>query len=115
MTKERHFKVSLLIPCCHVIHVYWFGLIPLAAQSKAKACGLLFVEIEGSNPAEGVDVFLMIVVCLHTEVCDCLITRPEESYRVWSVCDCEASLMGGTCPVRGCRAVVGGRLVSCRL
>jgi len=94
MTKEKHFKVSLLIQYCHVIHVYWFGLIPLAAQSTAKACGPLFVEIEGSNPAEGVDVFLVIVVCLRIEVCDCLVTRPEESYRVWCVCDREASLVG---------------------
>ena len=107
MTKERRFKISLSIPFCHVMHVYWFGLIPLAARSKAWVCGLLFVETEGSNPAEGVDAFLVIVVYLHIEVCDCLITRPEESYRVWCVCDREVSLMGGTWPVRGCRGVVG--------
>jgi hypothetical protein len=73
------------------------------------------MEIEVSNPAEGVDVFLMIVVCRHMEVCDCLIARPEDLYRVCCVSDREAPLMGSTWPVRSYHAVVGGDLVSCRL
>jgi hypothetical protein len=37
------------------------------------------------------------------------ITRPEESYRVWCVseCDCEASIMRRPWPTGGCRAMGG--------
>jgi hypothetical protein len=60
--------------------------IPLATRSTAWVCGRSFVGIVGSNPAGGMDA------CL----CECcvlsgrgrwvgLITRPEESYRVWCV------------------------------
>jgi len=45
-------------------------------------------------------------------LCDELITRPEESYRVWCVseCDCEASVMGRPWPIRGCCAI-GGKIL----
>ena len=73
------------------------------------------METEGSNPAEDVDVFLVSVVCCQVEVFDCLITRPEESYRVWRVCDRDASLMGSTWPSRGCRALGVGVIWFVRL
>jgi hypothetical protein len=40
------------------------------------------------------------------DLCDELITRPEESYRLWRVvvCDLETSLMRGPWPTGGCRA-----------
>jgi hypothetical protein len=38
-------------------------------------------------------------------LCFGLITRPEESYRVWCVCDREASIMRRTWPTRGCRTI----------
>ena len=39
-----------------------------------------------SNPAGGIYVSLLIVVCCHVEAfASELITRPEESYRVWCV------------------------------
>jgi hypothetical protein len=42
------------------------------------------------------DICLLFVVCCHVRgLCDDLITRPEESYRVWRVvvCDLETSSM----------------------
>jgi hypothetical protein len=39
--------------------------IPVAARSKAWVCGLLVAGIAGSNPAEGVDVF----VCVYMLCC----------------------------------------------
>jgi hypothetical protein len=43
-----------------------------------------------------------------------LITRPEESYRVWCVseCDREASIMRRPWPPRGCCAMGGGKNIS---
>jgi hypothetical protein len=45
--------------------------------------------ITGSNPAEGMDVCLLclyvVLSCVGRGLCDGLITRPEETYRV-SVC-----------------------------
>jgi hypothetical protein len=38
--------------------------------------------IAGSNPAGGMDISLVSVVCYQVEVCVGLITRPE-AYRVW--------------------------------
>jgi hypothetical protein len=38
-------------------------------------------------------------------LCDGLVTRPEESYRVWCVCDREASIVRRSRPPRGCRAI----------
>ena len=40
-------------------------------------------------------------------LCDGLITRPEEFYRVWCVseCDREVSIMGRSWPTKGCRAM----------
>ena len=38
-------------------------------------------------------------------LCDELITRPEESYRLWCVvCDVETSKLRRPCPIGGCRA-----------
>jgi hypothetical protein len=54
-------------------------LIPVAARSKVAG-------ITGSNPARGVDVCLLCLYvvssCVGRGLCDGLITRPEESYRV---------------------------------
>jgi len=49
----------------------------------------------GSNPTGGMDICLLRVLCVlsGTGLCDELITRPEESYRLWCavVCDLETS------------------------
>jgi len=50
-------------------------------------------------------MFVVIVVLSGTGLCDGLITRPEESYRLWCVvCDLETSWMRGPWPTGGCRA-----------
>jgi hypothetical protein len=60
--------------------------IPVASPSKAKVCGRLVAGVAGSNPAEGMDVYLLclyiVMSCAGRGLCDGLITRPEESYRV---------------------------------
>jgi hypothetical protein len=50
---------------------------------RAQVCIQLIIGIAGSNPAEGMDIRLLFVVCfVGSGVCDGLITCPEESYRV---------------------------------
>ena len=58
--------------------------IPVAERCKAWVCGLSPTGIAGSNPAGGVDVFLLGVLCMLSGrgLCDGLITRPEESYQL---------------------------------
>jgi hypothetical protein len=56
--------------------------------SRAQVCSHLIVGIAGSSPAEGMDIRLLFVVrFVGSGVCDGLIMRPEESYRV-CVCVC---------------------------
>jgi len=66
--------------------------IPVAARSKAWVCGRSPDETVGSNPAGGMDVCRECCVS-GRGLCDELITRPEESYRLWCavVCDLETS------------------------
>jgi hypothetical protein len=58
--------------------------IPVAAWYKAWVRGRSLAVIAGSNPAGGMDVCLSIMLSSRG-LCDGLITRPEESYRVWCV------------------------------
>ena len=56
---------------------------PVAARSKVQVCGRSLAEIVGSNPTGGVDVCLCECYVLSGRgLCDELITRPEESYRL---------------------------------
>ena len=60
----------------------------MAARSKDCACGRLLAGIAGSNLAEGMDICLESGECCVLPgkgLCVGLITRPEESYRVWCV------------------------------
>jgi len=63
-------------------------------------CGRLPAEIVGSNPKGGMDV---CCVLSGRGLCDELITRPEESYRLWCVvmCDLETSRMRSPWPALG--------------
>ena len=91
--------------------------VPVAARFKAYVCGRCPAEIVGSNPTGGTDVYLLysqrslrradhsssgvLWISVSCEccvlsgkgLCDRLITRPEESYRLWCVvvCDLETS------------------------
>ena len=84
------------------VHTFSFGyefrnytvqfMVPVAARSKALVCGSWPAEIVGSDPTEGMDICLLCVLS-GRGLCDELITRPEESYRLWCVvvCDQETS------------------------
>jgi hypothetical protein len=60
-----------------------------AARSKAWFCGCLLAGIGGSNLAWGVDFCCDCAVLSGRGLCDGLITRPEESYRLWCVVVCD--------------------------
>jgi len=62
-------------------------LTPVAARSKAWVCGCSLPGMADSNPAGGMDVSLSCKFCvlLGRGLCVGLITRPEESWRVWCV------------------------------
>ena len=84
-------------------------LVPVATQSKAWVCIHSLAGIVGSNPARGMDVSVVRIVCCHVEVCDRLITHPEQSYQLWCVimCDLETSRMRRPWLVFGCSATGG--------
>jgi hypothetical protein len=64
--------------------------VPVAARSKAY--GRSPAAIVSSNPTGGMNVCVCCVLSCRG-LCDELITRPEESYRLWRivVCDQETS------------------------
>jgi len=59
----------------------------MATRSKAWVCGRSLPGILGSNPAGhgGLSVVSVLYVLSGSGLCVGLITRPEESYRVWCV------------------------------
>ena len=63
--------------------------VPVAARSKAQVYGRLPAEIVGSNHAGGMDVCCECCVLSGRGLCDGLITRREESYRLWCVVVCD--------------------------
>ena len=78
-------------------------MIPVAARSKAWVRGRSLAGIVVSNPAGGMDVCCGCCVLSGRGLCDGLITRPEESYLVWCVSDCdrEAAIMKRSWPSGG--------------
>ena len=74
--------------------------VPVAARSKAYDYGRSPTEIVGSNPT---GTFCECCVLSGRGLCDGLITRPEESYRLWRVivCDQETSYARRLKPARG--------------
>jgi hypothetical protein len=61
----------------------------VAARSKAYVYGRSPAAIVDSNPTGGMDVCCVCVVCWQVEISDELITRQEESYRLWRVVQCD--------------------------
>ena len=56
--------------------------VPVTARSKAWVCGHSPTENVGSNAAVGTDICCEYCVLSGRGLCDELITRPEESYRL---------------------------------
>ena len=61
--------------------------VPVAARSKAWVCGRS--PAVGLNPIGGMDVCLLCCLLSGRGLCNELITRLEESYRLWCVVVCE--------------------------
>jgi len=78
----------------------------VAARSKALICRRSPAETVGSNPTGGMNVCRECYVLSGRGLCNELITRPEESYRLWCVvvCDLETSWMRRPWPTGGCCA-----------
>jgi hypothetical protein len=59
--------------------------IPVAVRSKKWVCSRSLDGIAGLNDAESMGIFVPCDWCVLSGrgFCDGLITRPEESYRVW--------------------------------
>ena len=60
--------------------------VPVAARSNAWVCGLSPAK---KNPTVATDVCRECYVLSGRGLCDGLITRPEESYRLWCVVVCD--------------------------
>ena len=87
--------------CCYVTVTtdcgrYTFKFVFVAktlntGPSRRYVCDRSPAEIVGSNPAGGMDVCLLWLLCVvrYRSLCDGLITRPEESYRLWCIVVCE--------------------------
>jgi hypothetical protein len=79
----------------------------MAARSKAWFCGRSLAGIVGSNPAEGMDICLLWVVCCHVEVSasDWSLIWTSPTQRGVSEYDREAWTMRRPWPTTGCRAM----------
>ena len=59
--------------------------VSVAVRSKAKVFGRSPAETVGSNPTGGIDVCCECRVLSGRGLCDGLITRLRDSYRLWRV------------------------------
>jgi hypothetical protein len=86
--------------------------IPLGMPSKLWICVPSLARVSGSNPAEGMDgcLFLVIAVCCQVEISASGRSLVQRSTIEWGVseCDREASTTRRLWPTRGCRATGGG-------
>ena len=57
----------------------------MTVRSKTLVCGRSPAEIVDSNPTGSMDVCFECCVLSDRDLCNELITRPEESYRLWCV------------------------------
>ena len=89
----------------------------MAARSKAWVCGRSLAEIVGSNPTGEAWMFVCCecYVLSGRVLCDELITRPEESYRLWCVvvCDLGNSRIRRPWPALGRSAIGKKKEISC--
>ena len=68
---------------------------PVTPRSKEWVCGRSLAGILGSNRPGSMDICRECCILSGRGPCVGLITGPEESYRLWCVCECdrEASTM----------------------
>jgi hypothetical protein len=87
-TQQRMFVIFYFL-------FYYGKPVPVAARSKAYVCGRSPAEIVVSNSTGSIDVCRECCVLSGRGLCDELITRLEEYYRIWCVvvCDIETSRM----------------------
>jgi len=95
LTMHGHRNLKELLSCAHsraiAVHskfCYSSGFdIPESAWSKTQVCGRSLAGIAGSNPAGGMDVFILWLLCVVRKkgLCDRPVNRPKESYGVWCV------------------------------
>jgi len=80
-------NIHLILPVtiCIYDQLRYLEPIPVAARSKAWVCSRSLAGIVGLNPAGGMDVCCECGVLSGRDLCFELITRPEESYRLWCV------------------------------
>jgi len=69
----------------YVVYFNQIRPVPVASLSKAQICGRSPADIVGSNPDEGMDVCCRCSVLSGRGPCGELITRSDESYRLWRV------------------------------
>jgi hypothetical protein len=79
--------------------------MPIPVSPLSKAARLLGLRVR-IPPGAGMSVSCECCVLSGRGLCVGLITRPEESYRLWCVseCDREASIMRRPWPTGGCCA-----------
>ena len=65
----------------------------MVARYKAQFCDRSSADIVDLNPTRGINVCRERCVLSGRGLCDDLITRPEESYRVWCVVICDLETM----------------------
>jgi hypothetical protein len=88
-------SINWLYPCSR-------SQSPHGLRRRSAAVRLLGLLVQ--IPAEAwMFVYCECCVLSGRGLCVGLITRPEESYRVWCICDREASIMRRPWPTRGCR------------
>jgi hypothetical protein len=80
--------------------------VPMAELFKSRVCGRLLAGIAGSNPTGDINVSCECRVFAARGLCDVLIPRSEECYRLACVivCDLETSRMRRPWRALGCCA-----------
>jgi hypothetical protein len=80
---------NTFIPTSYILHALYFiiiiTIITIGVGLRSLDCWDCTFE---SRPGHGCSSVVFVVCCVSSGLCDELITRSEESYRVWCVCLC---------------------------
>jgi hypothetical protein len=110
LTHTAAFHAEVLVSTVHAVGLMVILLasndrkpVPVVARSKAWICGRSTAGVVGSNTTGSMNDCCECCVLSGRGLCDKLITRPEESYRVRcvAVCDLETSWMRRHWPTWG--------------